>query len=53
VEADIKNQVARNWKIKAQGRKERAAILREAKAALKVPQNQRKNKNNFQYVPSR
>jgi hypothetical protein len=30
VEADIRNQGAKNWKLKAQGRKERAAILREA-----------------------
>jgi hypothetical protein len=35
VEADIKTLGVKRWRIKAQGRKEWSAILREAKAKLK------------------
>jgi hypothetical protein len=37
VEADIKVLGIKRWRIRAQDRKERSAILREAKAKLKGP----------------
>jgi hypothetical protein len=37
VEADIKALGVKRWSIKAQDRKERSAIVREAKAKLKGP----------------
>jgi hypothetical protein len=37
VEADITTLGVKKWRIKAQDRKERSAVLREAKAKLKGP----------------